>query len=99
MQGTIDLVKKGFFPKGSKVLYAHLGGAPALNGYGYAFRNGLPPMAALPLCDLPPGTREARSWILGQVALLASRAEADLKFAGSEQGQPGEPPREMLAIE
>jgi len=40
LQGTIDLVKKGFFPKGSKVLYAHLGGAPALNGYGYAFRNG-----------------------------------------------------------
>lgn len=23
-----------------KVLYAHLGGAPAINGYGYAFRNG-----------------------------------------------------------
>jgi len=40
MQGMIDLVQKGFFPKGSKVLYAHLGGAPALNGYGYAFRNG-----------------------------------------------------------
>jgi 1-aminocyclopropane-1-carboxylate deaminase len=40
MQGLIDLVKKGRFPKGSKVLYAHLGGAPALNGYGYAFRNG-----------------------------------------------------------
>jgi len=40
MQGLIDLVKKGYFPKGSKVLYAHLGGAPALNGYGYAFRNG-----------------------------------------------------------
>jgi 1-aminocyclopropane-1-carboxylate deaminase len=33
MQGMIDLAKKGFFPKGSKVLYAHLGGAPALNGY------------------------------------------------------------------
>ncbi len=32
MQGMIDLVQKGFFPKGSKVLYAHLGGAPALNG-------------------------------------------------------------------
>jgi hypothetical protein len=30
MQGMIDLVQKGFFPKGSKVLYAHLGGpAPA----------------------------------------------------------------------
>ena len=40
MQGLIDLAKKGFFPEGSKVLYAHLGGAPALNGYAYAFRNG-----------------------------------------------------------
>jgi len=40
MQGMIDLVRKGFFPKGSKILYAHLGGAPALNGYSYTFRNG-----------------------------------------------------------
>ncbi len=40
MQGMIDLVGKGYFPKGSKVLYAHLGGAPAINGYSYAFRNG-----------------------------------------------------------
>jgi 1-aminocyclopropane-1-carboxylate deaminase len=40
MQGMIDLVNKGYFPAGSKVLYAHLGGAPALNGYAYAFRNG-----------------------------------------------------------
>ncbi|MAS14946.1 MAG: 1-aminocyclopropane-1-carboxylate deaminase [Nitratireductor sp.] len=40
MQGMIDLVKKGFFPEGSKVLYAHLGGVPAINGYSYAFRNG-----------------------------------------------------------
>jgi 1-aminocyclopropane-1-carboxylate deaminase len=40
MQGLIDLVKKGFFPEGSKVLYAHLGGAPALNGYSYTYRNG-----------------------------------------------------------
>jgi 1-aminocyclopropane-1-carboxylate deaminase len=40
MQGMIDLVNKGYFPEGSKVLYAHLGGAPALNGYAYAFRNG-----------------------------------------------------------
>jgi 1-aminocyclopropane-1-carboxylate deaminase len=40
MQGMIDLVQKGYFPEGSKVLYAHLGGAPALNGYAYAFRNG-----------------------------------------------------------
>ena len=40
MQGLMDLVKKGFFPAGSNVLYAHLGGAPALNGYSYTFRNG-----------------------------------------------------------
>jgi len=40
MQGMIDLVKKGFFTAGSKVLYAHLGGVPAINGYSYTFRNG-----------------------------------------------------------
>ncbi|MBB4017036.1 1-aminocyclopropane-1-carboxylate deaminase [Chelatococcus caeni] len=40
MQGMIDLVERGFFPAGSKVLYAHLGGVPAINGYSYTFRNG-----------------------------------------------------------
>ncbi len=40
MQGMIDLVRKGSFPKGSKILYAHLGGTPALNGYSYTYRNG-----------------------------------------------------------
>lgn len=40
MQGMIDLVKQGFFPPGSKVLYAHLGGVPAINGYSYLYRNG-----------------------------------------------------------
>ena len=40
MQGMIDLVRKGFFPSGSKVLYAHLGGVPAINGYSYIYRNG-----------------------------------------------------------
>ena len=40
MQGMIDLVEKGYFPEGSKVLYAHLGGAPAINGYSYTYRNG-----------------------------------------------------------
>lgn len=40
MQGMIDLVQKGFFPEGSRVLYAHLGGGPAINGYSYTFRNG-----------------------------------------------------------
>jgi 1-aminocyclopropane-1-carboxylate deaminase len=40
MQGLIDLVRKQFFPAGSNILYAHLGGAPALNGYAYTYRNG-----------------------------------------------------------
>ena len=40
MQGLIDLVGKGYFDAGSRVLYAHLGGAPALNGYAYTYRNG-----------------------------------------------------------
>jgi len=40
MQGLIDLVHKDFFPAGSKVLYAHLGGVPAINGYSYIYRNG-----------------------------------------------------------
>ncbi|MCV9878915.1 1-aminocyclopropane-1-carboxylate deaminase [Brenneria izbisi] len=40
MQGMIDMIRKGEFPKGSKVLYAHLGGAPALSAYSYIFRNG-----------------------------------------------------------
>lgn len=40
MQGMIDLVRKGFFPRGSRVLYAHLGGVPAINGYSYIYRNG-----------------------------------------------------------
>ena len=40
MQGLIDLVRKGRFPDGSKVLYAHLGGVPAINAYSYVYRNG-----------------------------------------------------------
>ncbi len=40
MQGLIDLAQKDYFEPGAKILYAHLGGAPALNGYAYAFRNG-----------------------------------------------------------
>jgi 1-aminocyclopropane-1-carboxylate deaminase len=40
MQGLIDLARKGFFPEGSKVLYAHLGGAPAINGYSYYYKDG-----------------------------------------------------------
>jgi 1-aminocyclopropane-1-carboxylate deaminase len=40
MQGLIDLVRRGEIPPGSKVLFAHLGGVPALNAYSYLFRNG-----------------------------------------------------------
>ncbi len=37
MAGMIDLVREGYFPEGSRVLYAHLGGQPAINGYTTAF--------------------------------------------------------------
>jgi 1-aminocyclopropane-1-carboxylate deaminase len=40
MHGMIDLVRRGEFPPGSKVLYAHLGGVPALSAYSFLFRNG-----------------------------------------------------------
>lgn len=40
LQGMIDLTRKGFFPESSRVLYAHLGGAPAINGYSYYYKDG-----------------------------------------------------------
>ena len=40
MHGMINMVRNGEFPAGSKVLYAHLGGVPALNAYSFLFRNG-----------------------------------------------------------
>lgn len=40
MQGMIDLVHKGFFLKQANVLYVHLGGTPAINGYSDIYRNG-----------------------------------------------------------
>ncbi|HEX4241976.1 MAG TPA: 1-aminocyclopropane-1-carboxylate deaminase [Steroidobacteraceae bacterium] len=40
MHGMIDRVRRGEFPAGSRVLYAHLGGVPALSAYSFAFRNG-----------------------------------------------------------
>jgi len=40
MQGMIDLIGKGYFPEGAKILYTHLGGAPALNGYSYYYKDG-----------------------------------------------------------
>jgi 1-aminocyclopropane-1-carboxylate deaminase len=38
LAALIDLVKEGYFAPGSKVLYAHLGGQPALNAYTTAFQ-------------------------------------------------------------
>jgi 1-aminocyclopropane-1-carboxylate deaminase len=40
MHGMIEMVRRGEFTAGSKVLYAHLGGVPALNAYSFLFRNG-----------------------------------------------------------
>ncbi|KAJ9627213.1 hypothetical protein H2203_003675 [Taxawa tesnikishii (nom. ined.)] len=40
MDGMIQMVRNGEFPEGSRVLYAHLGGAPALSAYSSLFRDG-----------------------------------------------------------
>jgi 1-aminocyclopropane-1-carboxylate deaminase len=37
MAALIDLLRSGHIPSGSHVLYAHLGGQPALNAYSRAF--------------------------------------------------------------
>jgi D-cysteine desulfhydrase len=37
MAGMIDLVRKGFFPEGSNVLFLHTGGSPALYAYQKIF--------------------------------------------------------------
>lgn len=37
MAGLIDLVRDGEIPRISTVLYAHLGGQPALNAYSGVF--------------------------------------------------------------
>lgn len=37
MAGLIDLITKGEIGKDATVLYAHLGGRPALNAYGALF--------------------------------------------------------------
>ncbi len=37
MAALIDLVRDGDIPRDANVLYAHLGGQPALNAYSGAF--------------------------------------------------------------
>ena len=38
MAGLIDLVRQRTIPDAAKVLYVHLGGAPALSAYGALFK-------------------------------------------------------------
>ena len=40
MDAMIRMAKNGEFPAGSRVLYAHLGGVPAINAYSFLFRKG-----------------------------------------------------------
>lgn len=65
MQGMIDLVQKGFFQEGSRVLYAHLGGGPAINGFSYTF---LPQRLTLDRLRFrrPACRRCAQSWFEGR---------------------------------
>ncbi len=50
LAGLIDLVRSKEIPPGSTVLYAHLGGQPALN----AFHSLWPPTTASPMAGGPP---------------------------------------------
>ena len=40
MAGLIDLVTRGEIASAANVLYAHLGGQPAINAYASLFTNG-----------------------------------------------------------
>jgi 1-aminocyclopropane-1-carboxylate deaminase len=40
LHGMIDMIERGEIPAGSRVLYAHLGGVPAINAYSFLYRNG-----------------------------------------------------------
>jgi 1-aminocyclopropane-1-carboxylate deaminase len=40
MAGLVDMLTRGEIAKDSNVLYAHLGGQPALNAYASLFTNG-----------------------------------------------------------
>src|SRR5262249_32807158 len=40
MQAPIELVQGGRLPAGTRLLYAHRGGVPALSVYSYAFKDG-----------------------------------------------------------
>ena len=37
---VIDMIAREEIPAGSRVLYAHLGGVPAINAYSFLYRNG-----------------------------------------------------------
>jgi 1-aminocyclopropane-1-carboxylate deaminase len=57
MAALIDLVESGRIPSGSRVLYAHLGGQPALNAYAGAFS---PPMSFAGRPGLPDHDADLR---------------------------------------
>ena len=40
MQAMIEMLLAGRFPAGTKLLYVHLGGVPALSGYAHSFKEG-----------------------------------------------------------
>ena len=40
MNGMLEMIRQGEILEGSKVLYAHLGGVPALSAYSETFRGG-----------------------------------------------------------
>ena len=73
MAGMIDLVSRGEIEKGSNVLYAHLGGQPALSAYARA----VPLRASAErgrVCVIPPDTS------IGKVRLRVADIDALTEF-------------------
>src|SRR5258708_37822823 len=50
------------------------------------------------LCEFPSDNADARSWILGRVAMLAIEGKAELNFVGTEEPACGRAATETIAI-
>lgn len=55
-------------------------------------------MSAVILCEFPSGNADARSWVLGRVALLTVEGKAELDFVGTEDATGRRAATETIAI-
>ena len=55
-------------------------------------------MSAVILCEFPSGNANARSWILGRVAVLTLKGKAELNFVGTEEASGRRAATETISI-